>query len=38
VRRAMPLSLVLRRYGAQPVVETLINALELLGADRARAA
>jgi len=38
VRRAVPLSLVLRRYGAEPVAETLIHALQLLAANRAKAA
>lgn len=38
VRRAMPLSLLLRRYGAEPVTDTLIHALQLLAADQARAA
>jgi len=38
VRRPMPLSLVLRRQGGEPIVSTLADALELLAADRARAA
>src|SRR5690606_17770957 len=38
VRRAVPLSLLLRRYGAEPVADTLILALQLLAADRAKAA
>lgn len=38
VRRAMPLSLVLRRYGAQPLGATIVAALELLARGRARAA
>jgi hypothetical protein len=38
VRRAMPLSLVLRRYGAEPLLPTLASALELLAEERARAA
>ncbi|HEX7117410.1 MAG TPA: transcription-repair coupling factor [Longimicrobiales bacterium] len=38
VRRAMPLSLLLRRFGAEPLVDTLVGALELLAVDRARAA
>ena len=38
VRRAMPLSIVLRRYGAEPLLETLTGALELLAVERARAA
>jgi transcription-repair coupling factor (superfamily II helicase) len=38
VRRAIPLSLVLRRYGAAPLAETLVRALELLAAGTARAA
>jgi transcription-repair coupling factor (superfamily II helicase) len=38
VRRAMPLSLLLRRYGAEPIAETLVHALQLLAAGQARAA
>ncbi len=38
VRRAMPLSLLLRRYGAEPILDTLVGALELLAVGRARAA
>ncbi len=38
VRRSMPLSLVLRRYGAEPVETLLAEALELLEPRRARAA
>ncbi|HEX7050507.1 MAG TPA: transcription-repair coupling factor [Longimicrobiales bacterium] len=38
VRRAMPLSLVLRRCGAEPLLATLTHALELLIAQHARAA
>lgn len=38
VRRAMPLSLLLRRYGAEPLAETLVHALQLLVAGKARAA
>jgi transcription-repair coupling factor (superfamily II helicase) len=38
VRRAVPLSLVLRRRGALPITDTLSAALELLADQRARAA
>jgi transcription-repair coupling factor (superfamily II helicase) len=38
VRRAMPLSLLLRRYGAEPLAETLVHALQLLADGKARAA
>ncbi|HEX6941048.1 MAG TPA: transcription-repair coupling factor [Longimicrobiales bacterium] len=38
VRRTMPLSLLLRRFGAEPLVDTLVGALELLAVGRARAA
>ena len=38
VRRTAPLSLVLRRRGARAVADTLVDALELLSRDRARAA
>ena len=38
VRRTMPLSLVLRRYGAEPLAETLAGALELLTAAQPQAA
>jgi transcription-repair coupling factor (superfamily II helicase) len=38
VRRAMPLSLLLRRHGAEPLTETLVRALQLLVADRGEAA
>ena len=38
VRRTMPLSLLLRRYGAEPILDTLVGALELLAVGRARAA
>ena len=38
VRRAVPLSLVLRRHDTRPLVETLARALEALDASRARAA
>ena len=38
VRRAMPLSIILRRRGALPITETLLAAFELLAAKRARAA
>ena len=34
----MPLSLLLRRYGAEPILDTLVGALELLAVGRARAA
>jgi len=38
VRRAMPLSLVLRRYGAESLLGTLTGALEILARNGARAA
>ncbi|MCY4647499.1 MAG: transcription-repair coupling factor [Gammaproteobacteria bacterium] len=38
VRRMSPLSLVLRQEGADPLTATLIRALDLLSANRARAA
>jgi transcription-repair coupling factor (superfamily II helicase) len=38
VRRAMPLSLVLRRYGAEPLADTLAEALDLLSRRAERAA
>ncbi len=38
VRRAMPLSLVLRRFGAEPVEHLLCEALELIDSQQARAA
>jgi transcription-repair coupling factor (superfamily II helicase) len=38
VKRPMPLSIVLRRYGAQPLTETVAAALEMLADDAARAA
>jgi transcription-repair coupling factor (superfamily II helicase) len=38
VRRTMPLSIVLRRYGAQPLVDTLVRAFGILVAERAQAA
>ena len=38
VRRTDPLALVLRRRGARPIVATLQAALDVLAADRARAA
>jgi transcription-repair coupling factor (superfamily II helicase) len=38
VRRAMPLSLVLKRFGAEPVEELLAQALTLLEQQKARAA
>ncbi|MBX6363342.1 MAG: transcription-repair coupling factor [Gemmatimonadetes bacterium] len=38
VRRAAPLSLVIRRFGAEPLTGTLAAALELLCAERPRAA
>ena len=38
VRRAMPLSIVLRRFGAAPLTQTLAQALELLISKSAKAA
>jgi transcription-repair coupling factor (superfamily II helicase) len=38
VRRAMPLSLVIRRYGAEPLTETLAQALQILAIEREYAA
>jgi transcription-repair coupling factor (superfamily II helicase) len=38
VRRAMPLSILLRRYGAEPIDETLAHALRILAAGKAQAA
>ncbi|HUH11839.1 MAG TPA: TRCF domain-containing protein, partial [Longimicrobiales bacterium] len=38
VRRAMPLSLVLRRYGTEPLTDTLGGALALLAQEQPRAA
>src|SRR5690606_24847830 len=38
VRRAVPLSIVLRRLGGRPLVDTLARALQALDAGRARAA
>ncbi|MEN8376281.1 MAG: transcription-repair coupling factor, partial [Gemmatimonadota bacterium] len=38
VRRAMPLSLVLRRYGTEPLADTLAEALELLSPRAVQAA
>jgi transcription-repair coupling factor (superfamily II helicase) len=32
VRRAAPLSIILRRYGAEPLTETLAGAFEILAA------